>query len=86
MRSLVLVIVLALALSPDALAGIAVDAVTPHSVRAGDSLRVGVSAGLRLSETIPLYPVPSSRALRPKPCQAGSRFTAASATEDRVTA
>jgi hypothetical protein len=71
MRALVLAVVLALTLASAAIAGIAVDAVTPHSVRAGGTLRIRVSAGLRLWEKIPLYLVPSSRALRPKPCPGG---------------
>jgi hypothetical protein len=48
-------IVLALALTAEALAGIAVDAVTPHSVRAGDTLRIRVNAGLRLWEKICIW-------------------------------
>jgi hypothetical protein len=72
MRLLAAVVVLALALTTDAFAGIAVDAVSPHSVRAGDTLRIRVSAGLRLWQKIPLYLVPSSRALRPRSCHGGS--------------
>src|SRR6266576_3489569 len=71
MRALVLAAMLALALTSGAGAGIAVDAVTPHSVHVGDTVRIGVSAGLRLWEKIPLYVVASSHALRPKPCHGG---------------
>lgn len=68
-RRLAAVVIVGLAFAAQASAGIAVDAVTPHSVRVGDSLRIKVSAGLRLWQPIPLYLVPSSRALRPKPCR-----------------
>jgi hypothetical protein len=70
-RAFAVVSLLALALAADAAAGISVDAVTPHSVQTGATLRIRVSAGLRLWEKIPLYLVPSARALRPKPCHAG---------------
>ncbi len=59
---------LALVFTSSASAGISVDAVTPHSVRAGETLRLRVSAGLRLWQKIPLFLVPSSLALRPRPC------------------
>src|SRR4051794_28579039 len=65
---------LALALTTDAAAGISVDAVSPHSVRAGEPLRTRISAGLRLWEKIPLYLVPSAQALRPMPCDSGRGF------------
>lgn len=69
MRCLLVAFVLALGLAANAAAGIAVDAVTPHSVRPGDSVQIRVSAGLRLWQKIPFYLVPSSRALRPTLCQ-----------------
>ena len=68
-RRLLVVFVLALGLAGNAAAGIAVDAVTPHSVRPGETLKIRVSAGLRLWQKIPFYLVPSTRALRPRPCQ-----------------
>lgn len=68
-RCLLVAFVLALGLAASAAAGIAVDAVTPHSVRPGDSVQIRVSAGLRLWQKIPFYLVPSSSALRPTPCQ-----------------
>lgn len=74
MRGLVvlIIVVLALAVASDAAAGIAVDAVTPHAVRAGATLRIRVSAGLRLWQRIPFYLVPAARALRPTPCRTGA--------------
>jgi hypothetical protein len=69
MRQLAGTILVALVLVSDAPAGIYVEAVTPAKVQAGGLIRVRISAGLRLWEKVPLYIVPSARALRPHPCR-----------------
>jgi hypothetical protein len=57
-----------LALVADADSGIYVEAVTPSRVHPGDTVHVRIGAGLRLWERIPLYVVPSDKALRPHAC------------------
>jgi len=69
MRCLAAAVVVALALASDAAGGIYVEAVSPAQVRAGGVVHVRISSGLRLWVKIPLYVVPSARALRPHRCR-----------------
>jgi hypothetical protein len=68
---LVAVGAVALTLASSAGSGIAVDGVFPSRVRHGEVVHVRISSGLRLWQRIPLYIVPSTKALRPRPCGRG---------------
>ena len=69
--ALVLVGGLALGVAGIAGSGIGVDSVTPSRVHVGETLHVRISAGILIRQRIPLYIVPSAKALRPRACGRG---------------